>query len=144
MVAVSVLPSLEEEFVTSGRVRFQFQPIAILGAESELAAQATECAGEQGSFWEFSDALFAGLASGDAEMSPAGLKRLAEGRVGDLAAFASCLDSGRYAAAVRAATDDARSAGINSVPAAFVNGKKVPATLDALRAAIREELDGGP
>ena len=141
---MSVLPPLEEEFVASGRLQLRVQPIAILGEESELAAQAAECASEQGSFWQYSDALFAGLTSGEAEMSPAGLKRLAEGRVGDVPAFASCLDSGRYAAAVRGTSAEARGRGINSVPATFVNGQKVPATLDALRAAILGELDGGP
>jgi len=130
--------------VSSGRLQVRVQPIAILGAASELAAQAAECAGEQESFWEYSDAVFAGLAAGELAISPEGLKGLAEGRVGDEAAFASCLDSGRYAAAVRAATVEARGAGIRSVPATFVNGEKVPASLDALRSAILAELAGGP
>jgi protein-disulfide isomerase len=33
---------------------------AILGKPSELAAQAAECAGEEGKFWEYHDKLFAG------------------------------------------------------------------------------------
>jgi len=141
---VSVLPPLEEEFVTSGRLQVRVQPIAILGGESELAAQAAECAGEQGSFWQYSDALFASQAGGEATFSLDDLTRLAEGRVADAAAFASCLDSGRYAAAVKAATAEARRGGIDSVPATFVNGRKVPATVDALRSAVLEELAGGP
>jgi protein-disulfide isomerase len=141
---VSVLPTLEEEFVTSGRLQLRVQPIAILGGESELAAQAAECAGEQGGFWQYSDALFASQAAGEIAISEDSLKDLAEGRVDDAAAFASCLDSGRYEAAVTAATAEAQGQGINSVPATFVNGRKVPATLDLLRSAILEELAGGP
>jgi len=140
---VSVLPPLEEEFVTSGRLQVRVQPIAILGAASELAAQAAECAGEQGSFWQYGEALFASQAAGEIAISQDSLKWLAEGRVADAAAFASCLDSGRYAAAVKAATAEALSAGIRSVPATFVNGRKVPATVDALRSAILAELAGG-
>ena len=141
---MSVLPPLEEEFVTSRRLQVRVQPIAILGGESELAAQAAECAGEQGSFWQYSDALFASQAGGEATFSLDDLTRLAEGRVADAAAFASCLDSGRYAAAVKAATAEARGREINSVPAIFVNGRKVPAIVDALRSAILEELAGAP
>ena len=140
---MSVLPPLEEEFVTSGRLQVRVQPIAILGGESELAAQAAECAGEQGSFWQYSDALFASQAGGEATFSLDDLTRLAEGRVADAAAFASCLDSGRYEAMVKAATAEAQGQGINSVPATFVNGRKVPATVDALRSAVLAELAGG-
>ena len=141
---MGVLPALEEEFVTSGRLQLRVQPIAILGEESELAAQAAECAGEQGSFWQYADALFASQAAGEIAISQDNLKRLADGRVADAAAFASCLDSGRYAAVVKAATAEARWQGVNSVPATFVNGKKVPSTLDALRSAILDALAEAP
>ena len=100
---MSVLPPLEEEFVTSGRLQVRVQPIAILGGESELAAQAAECAGEQGSFWQYSDALFASQAAGEIAISQDNLTRLAT----------------------------------------FVNVRKVPATVDALRSAILAELAGG-
>ena len=141
---MSVLPPLEEEFVTSGQLQVRVQPIAILGEESELAAQAAECAGEQGSFWQYGDALFASQAAGEIAISQDNLKRLADGRVADAAAFASCLDSGRYAAMVKAATAEAQGQGINSVPATFVNGKKAPSTLDALRSAILDALAEAP
>ena len=141
---MSVLPPLEEEFVTSGRLQVRVQPIAILGEESELAAQAAECAGEQGSFWQYGDALFASQAAGETAISQDSLKRLAEGRVADAAAFVSCLGSGRYATAVKAATAEARRQGVDSVPAAFVNGKKVPSTLDAIRSAILDALGEAP
>ena len=141
---MSVLPPLEEEFVTSGRLQVRVQPIAILGRESELAAEAAECAGEQGSFWQYSDAVFASQAAGETAFSRDSLERLAEGRVADRAAFASCLASGRYREAVQASTAEARAQGISSVPATFVNGRKVPATVDALRSAILVELAGGP
>jgi protein-disulfide isomerase len=39
-------------------VRFVYRHMAFLGDESVLAAAASECADEQGRFWEYHDALF--------------------------------------------------------------------------------------
>ncbi|RME42104.1 MAG: DsbA family protein, partial [Chloroflexi bacterium] len=42
----------------TGVVRFGYQHFAFLGTESEWAAEASECAGEQNAFWEYHDLLF--------------------------------------------------------------------------------------
>lgn len=141
---MSVLPPIEEEFVSAGQVKVQMRPIAILGEESELAAQAAECANDQGQFWEFHDTLYANQGrKGSGAFSRENLKRFAEALELDTAAFDSCLDSGRYASKVRDDTEAARQMGVNSVPTIFVNGRAAPWDLEGVRAAIREALGSG-
>ena len=95
---MSVLPSIEEEFVSTGQVKVQARPIAFLGEESDLAAQAAECANDQERFWEFHDTLYANQrGENKGAFSRENLKRFAEALELDTAAFGSCLDSGRHA-----------------------------------------------
>ena len=144
MVAVSVLPPIEEEFVSAGQVKVQVRPVAILGEESELAAQAAECANEQGQFWEFHDTLFLNQGKErSGAFSRQNLKRFAQALALDAASFDSCLDSGKYASLVRDNTTEAGGQGISKVPTIIINGREVDSTVEAMRSAIKEELASG-
>lgn len=118
--------------------------IAILGEESELAAQAAECANDQGRFWDYHDVLFANQEGKNrGAFLSENLKRFAEALALDGMAFDSCLDSGKYASKVTDDTDEARQQGVNATPTILVNGQEVTSTLDDVRAAIQEELASG-
>jgi protein-disulfide isomerase len=141
---VSVLPPIEEEFVSAGQVRVEMRPVAILGEESELAAQAAECANDQGRFWDFHDVLYVNQEGENrGAFARENLKRFAGALELDRAAFDSCLDSGEYASKVAEDTDAARQQGVNKTPTILVNGKEVTNSLDDVRAAIQEELASG-
>jgi protein-disulfide isomerase len=141
---VSVLPPIEEEFVSTGQVKVQARPIAIRGEESSLSAQAAECANDQGRFWDFHDTLYANQrGENKGAFSRENLKRFAEALELDTAAFDSCLDSGKHASKVRDDTEAAVQMGVNSVPTILVNGRAVSWRLEDLRAAIQEELGTG-
>jgi len=141
---VSVLPPIEEEFVSTGQVKVQVRPVAILGEESGLAAQAAECANDQERFWDFHDTLYANhRGENKGAFSRENLKRFAEALELDTAAFDSCLDSGKYASKVGDDTEGAQQLGVNSVPTIFVNGQVVSWHLEDLQAAIREALGSG-
>ena len=143
---MSVLPPIEEEFVSTGQVKVQARPIAIRGEESSLSAQAAECANDQGRFWDFHDTLYANQrGENKGAFSRENLKRFAEALELDTAAFDSCLDSGKYASKVGDDTERARQMGVTSVPTIFVNGRVVAGATDAdkIRAAIQEELGTG-
>ena len=140
---MSVLPPIEEEFVSTGQVKVQMRPVAILGQESELAAQAVECANDQGRFWDFHDVLFANQRGENrGAFVSDNLKRFAEALALDTAAFDSCLDSGKHASTVSNDTSTARRIGVNKVPTILVNGREVDAS--ALLSAIQEELGSAP
>jgi protein-disulfide isomerase len=107
--------------------------------ESLAAAEATECASEQGKFWEYHDLLFqrqgpenAGVFSRDNLKAWAPLVGL------DAAKFGQCLDSGKYGDAVKAETNEGSRLGVRGTPSIFVDGKQVP--LDGLDAAIQQAI----
>jgi protein-disulfide isomerase len=84
------------------------------------AAVASRCAGEQGRFWEYREALFA--AQGSLGTEP--YARIAQELGLDVAKLAACRSDGRQAAEVRADLERARAHGISSTPA-FVIGRVV-------------------
>ena len=90
-------------------------------ANAQKAAEASECAAEQGKFWQMYDALFA--ANRAKTMSVDQWKAEAKKLGLDTKKFNTCLDSGKDAAKVKAEQDGGLSAGVEGTPATFINGK---------------------
>lgn len=86
--------------------------------EAARAAEASECANEQGKFWGFHDALFGEKKA----WSDEDYKAMATDLGLDAAAFEACLSSGRHAETVAADTADGQRVGVNGTPAFFLNG----------------------
>jgi protein-disulfide isomerase len=81
------------------------------------AAEAARCAGEQGRYWDYHDALFAAPA-----LNEAILEELARSMGLDTPRFQDCLASRRQRAAVEADARQAQELGISGTPAFLVNG----------------------
>lgn len=117
---------IEAEYVATYKVRFIYHHMAFIGEESIRAAEATECAGEQGALWDYMDTLFANQhgenrgAFGDRY-----LKAFAEGLKLDTLKFNACLDTRRYRSAVLQETQEGRARGVVSTPTFFINGEKI-------------------
>jgi len=90
-------------------------------AQAEKAAEASECASEQGKFWQMYDALFA--ANRAKTMSVDQWKTEAKKLGLDTKKFNTCLDTGKYADKVKKQQDGGLSAGVEGTPATFINGK---------------------
>jgi protein-disulfide isomerase len=140
-------PKIEEEYVADGRVKLVFHHHALIGQESVWAAEASECANEQGRFWDYHDKLFENQ---DGENQGAfaidNLKRFAEELGLDTQTFNLCLDSHKYQALVRAETEDALKKGIASTPTFVIGDQTVdgPGSYDALKKVIEAELRKNP
>jgi hypothetical protein len=52
------LPRIQAEYIDTGKVWFVYRHFVTFGPVSERAAEAAECAGEQGQFWAYHDRLF--------------------------------------------------------------------------------------
>ncbi len=106
-------------------------------ANAHTAAQAARCAGDQGKFWEYHDALFAG-----ASLSEEGLRELAGTIEVDRAVFDECLSSGRFKDAVDADLKAGQKLGVRGTPAFFVNGRMLSGaqSFEAFERIIDEEL----
>jgi protein-disulfide isomerase len=109
-------------YVKTGIVRYGYQHMAFLGIESRWAAEASECAAEQGKFWEYHDKLFSSQGSAGA-FSKDKLKTYAADLRLDTAKFNGCLDSGKFAALVESETNNAQTLGIQSTPSFLINGQ---------------------
>lgn len=103
-------------------------PLRSLHSKAAKEAESTECAAEQGKFWEYTDKLFDVTPSNDG-LDLAELPVLAE-QVGlNRKKFEDCLASGKYTARVSADEQDASAAGGRGTPHTVIltsDGKKIP------------------
>lgn len=95
--------------------------------EALPAANAAECANEQGKFWEFTDALY----ENQDKLGSAYYGELADTLNLNRAKFDDCVETEKYAAKVTADTASGRTAGVSGTPATFVNGKMVSGAVPA-------------
>ncbi len=122
-----------------GQIRFVYRDYPLPNhTEAQPAAEAAECAGDQGAYWKFHDVLFGrqygfGRSAYEQYATDLGL---------DLTAFTQCLDSRRYQGEVEADAVDAAKAGISSTPSFVINGRLLIGALPFadFKSVIDEEL----
>jgi protein-disulfide isomerase len=134
-------PTVTQVLQTYGdRIHFVYRHFPLsTHPNAKPAAEASQCAAEQGKFWEYHDKLFANpsrLADGDLKHSAAELGL-------DTAAFNKCVDTHKYAAQVESDFRAGEDAGVNGTPAFFVNGRMISGAqpFDAFKRLIDEELE---
>jgi len=137
------LRQIREQYVQSGKVRFGYQHLPFLGPGSQWSALASECAAEQGKFWEYHDYLLANLVSEDrVAFDKNNLKKFAIDLGLGQTAFAECLESERYASTVEEDKATARSSGITGTPSFLINGQLLVGAqpFEAFQQIIEQEL----
>ncbi|MGW9629578.1 DsbA family protein [Agromyces sp. NPDC055520] len=144
VVTNQTLPTIFDEYVEQGLVRYEFRDVAFFGDESVDAAVAARAAGEQGRFPEYLAAVFAAAPEkGHPDMPREKLIGFAaEAGVPDLAKFELDLDRADLRDAVLASTDAAQKLGVTSVPF-FVAGDQAIAgaqPIENFRALLDEQL----
>ena len=105
------------------RIRFVFRqfPLRKVHPQAEKAAEASECAAEQGKFWEAVEKLY----DERADLSVDALKRYA-GELGlDQSRFNQCLDSGETDSRVKQDLADARALGVRAPPTFFIGQERI-------------------
>ncbi len=96
-------------------------PLNSIHPYAQKAAEATECADEQGKFWEYHDVVFANQSAIDVDS----LKGYAAELGLDTGTFDECLDEGKQSSEVEKDTEDGRASGASGTPAFFINGELV-------------------
>jgi protein-disulfide isomerase len=136
--AATTTPQIEEEYVADGRVKLMHHYMAFEGPESVLAAEAAECANDQGRFWEYRDTLF----ENQIQYSVEDLRGFAEDVGLDMATFNQCLDSGEHEQLVIDETQEAFDIGINSTPTFIIGDQAVTGAypFEVFQQVIEEEL----
>ncbi len=126
-----------------GQILFVYRdfPLASIHPNAQKAAEAAQCAFEQGKYWEFHNALFRNQQHlGNLEL----YTELAVALEMDQERFNECFESNRYADEVTADFNDARALGITGTPTFFINGRPLVGAqpLDVFVQIIEEELAG--
>jgi protein-disulfide isomerase len=124
-----------------GKVRLVHLDFPLDGhPEAVPAARAARCAGEQGKFWEY----HRGLMSQPGRLDTAGLRSRAATLGLREDAFASCLASDRYDAAIEAELRHGSDLGVTGTPAYFVNGRMLSGArpIESFAEVIDSELAG--
>ncbi|MEO5367166.1 MAG: thioredoxin domain-containing protein [Magnetococcus sp. WYHC-3] len=132
--AQATLRDLEKAYPGKLRMVFRHFPLEF-HKQAPKASEASLCAGVQGKFWEFHDALFA-----DADwLAPAKLPELAAKLGLDGGQFKNCLDGGKFSQRVTEDQAEGESLGITGTPTFFINGVKLVGNLPA--AEFRKVID---
>jgi len=122
------------------RVRFVYRdfPLTSLHQYALKAAEASECADDQGAYWKYHDLLF----QNQSALDDASLKSYAASLGLDTAAFNECLDSDKQMSEVRKDVEDGLTAGVQGTPAFFINGVLISGAqpYSAFQAAIEAAL----
>ena len=123
------------------KIKFVFKhfPLRSIHQYAFDAAQASECAADQGKFWEFVDLNY----QKQDQLSRSALQEWAKELNLDMDLFARCVDSGIKRKAILADYDEGTKAGVTGTPTYFVNGVKSPNSMEDLTKAIDAAIKGG-
>jgi protein-disulfide isomerase len=121
----TTLAELQSQYGEKVKIVHRDFPLDNLHPQARSAHEAARCAGAQGEFWAYHDALYAAKPVSTAEE----LTEYAEKLGLDLVAFEECLDSGAYEEAVKKDVDEGLSLGLTGTPSFFINGRLISGAL---------------
>lgn len=127
-----------DELIKKGDVRFVFKNFVINREPAQWAAEAAQCAADQGQFWQLHTKLMADqrLWSKETLKTEAGKVKL------DMPTFNQCFDSGKYTAQVQQETQEAIAKGFEGTPTFEINGKqlRIQRSFSEVADAVKKEL----
>lgn len=123
------LPQIKSQYIDTGKVKLVYRDFPLdIHQSAQITAEASECAHEQGKFWEFHDKIFEEQdkqGTGTIRYTEADLRKWASEIGLDTKKFNECLDSGKYKQEVEKDLQDGIAAGVTGTPGTFVNGKLI-------------------
>ncbi|MFH0972061.1 MAG: thioredoxin domain-containing protein [Candidatus Micrarchaeota archaeon] len=125
-----------------GKIRFVFKPFPLPShAFSNESSEATECAAEQGKFWEYRKALL----DGQDKVRGGGLNELYNLAVNlgmDKQKLQTCMESGKYKTAIEKAFNEGVAGGVYGTPTFFINDAPIvgPSSVEEISKLIDAEL----
>jgi len=139
LFALTVLPTLEREYIETGKVRWVFinLPLTSIHPNAAAAAEVAMCAGRQGRFWPTHDALYQQQDDWAKLAQPrAALVALAQRAGTDKAKLLACLNEGGARHEVELDAQRAARSGAHATPSFYIEGgllEGAPYTPDPMR-----------
>jgi len=121
------------------QISLEFRHFPVITAQSPQAAEAAQCAAEQGKFWQYHDHIYEQTPQG--ALSQDDLQSYAAAVGLDEAEFDSCFASGRFEELVRRDMRAAQQAGARGTPTFLINGQQAFPSYESMSATIRDILD---
>jgi protein-disulfide isomerase len=115
-------PQIIAEYVAAGKVRLVYRHLLQLGDGSELLAEYSECAADQGKFWQMRRALYAAQSTAYSD-AHAGAAQAAAQAGADIAALDACVSAHTHQAMVEADYAASIKEGVRARPV-FVIGAR--------------------
>ncbi|MEK7570340.1 MAG: DsbA family protein [Patescibacteria group bacterium] len=138
----SAFPFVKQLMTTyKDKLRFEYKhfPLTKIHAHAYNAALASECANDQGKFWEMHDKLF----SNQTALSSGNLKQYAQDLGLDTTKFNACYDTRAEKSVVDADVKEGTSKNVQGTPTFFLNGTQVQFSSYAeLESAVRAATGG--
>jgi protein-disulfide isomerase len=140
-----VLPTIQKILENySDKVKFVYRDFPLdFHNNAQIAAEASECADDQGKFWEYHNLLFGKQKEWEEADGVKKFKKYAESLKLDAEKFDQCLDSGKYEEEVKKDLSDGKKNGVSGTPAFFINGRKLVGAqpYEEFKKIIDEELN---
>ena len=138
-----VMNTLGKKLPAGVRLEFHQFPLESIHPRARPAAEASECAADQGQFWGFHDALFADRAWIQSQTPQVFFLEMGQKLGLKKAEFESCIKTSKHKARVDAGLQSGQRAGVNGTPSVFVNGYKLenpydPALIEKMIAFARD------
>ncbi len=119
-------PELIQAYVATGKVKIVYRHLLQLGERTVRASEASECAADQGKFWEMRDVLYRQQdAIYAAENVDDLMVDLAGGLGLDTQVFTECLQSNKHLGAIEADYQASQEAGVRSRPVFDIDGTRL-------------------
>lgn len=150
--STQVMPTIDKEFVETGKAKFEFRPMAFIADGSTQAGMGAYCAIDQDEFWNYHDSVYAQTfdkvfnqnldPKRDIIFTQTDVEHIAADAGLDSTKFDDCLSSATHQADIIESTQTANSHGVNSTPYIIVNGERYTGdvTLDAFKAFLQALL----
>lgn len=126
------------------RVHYVYRdfPVTELHPRAKEAAQAAECARDQGKFWQYHDKLY----QNQTRLSDEALSQYARQVNLDMSLFKGCIESDKHMDEIEADYQAGIDAGVRGTPTFFINGIRIPGaipdkTLDILINRLLEDSE---
>jgi protein-disulfide isomerase len=138
--AAPAVKLLLERFSEHVRVVFRHFPMQEVHPHALAAAEAAECAGGQGKFWQMHDLLFAN----QEHLKQNQLHSYAERLQLDIARYTAEMDDHVYVQRIREHMDGAHRSAVRGTPAFFINGRiqdvsfGIRSLFDAVEAVVQQ------
>ena len=119
-------PLLKKDYIDAGKVKYVYRDFPLeFHPEAQPAAEAAECADEEGKFWEYHDEIY----SNQNLLGPVYYEDAAEKLGLDILKFRACISEGRYRQEVLDDYNYGASMGVTGTPTFFINGIKLVGAL---------------